>query len=461
LSVFDETSDTWLLDGIQINKTVRSANGTIIYYNDVNITYHLNFSYFFEVTDLGVIKGYYNLGTYTKNQVVQMPDVWAPVIHDAGVEKADNETLVIWALITDWGSNVSEAQVEYQFFSEEGMGIGAEVTTQEVLMQDNGTHYTVNLTFSTSGTLRWVIKAVDHENNSHIYSTPQDYFYISSQPFIKPQELNPLFFLAVSLITVIVISFVLLIKRSYQKRIAVQKKRQKEIVDKGSDIFSLRAIICRNQFGLAFYTENFIGSGQDEDMIAGLTSAMSSMVTEIAQQEIGSGEFDSLEREGFNILSYHGESFTISIISEEKLSSFMKMKMRELANQIESHFTKEELESSLISEFKERAKRLIYETLPLGLLQPLTVDFNLLEQEKKHFKKNEVKWLDYIAEIPSFIDGQQAFYAMTFISSLTVRGIPLVKAFHFLDRCYELGVIQNFSEAEREFLDSVEPSLAP
>jgi len=223
----------------------------------------------------------------------------------------------------------------------------------------------------------------------------------------------------------------------------------------------LRAIICRNQFGLAFYTENFIGSGQDEDMIAGLTSAMSSMVTEIAQQEIGVGEFDSLEREGFNILSYHGESFTISVISEEKLTSFMIMKIRELANQIERHFTIEELEGPLISELKERTKVFVYETLPLGLLQPLTVDFKLLDQKKKHFKRKELKWFDYCEEIPSFIDGQQAFYAMTFISFFKVRGIPLVKAFHFLDRCYELGVIRNLSEAERGFLGSVEPSSTP
>ena len=196
-------------------------------------------------------------------------------------------------------------------------------------------------------------------------------------------------------------------------------------------------------------------------MIAGLTTAMSHMVTEIAQRKINSGEFDTLEREGFSILSYHGDYTTISLISEEKLSSFMRIKMRELVNQFESQIAKEELEDLIKPELRKRTKKLVYEKLQVGLLRPLTVDFELLAEKKNYFKKNEQKWFNYVAEVPSFIDAQLVFYAMTLITSLTVHGIPLVKVFRFLEDCYNLGVIRNLSKAEMRFFGSDSSSSAP
>jgi hypothetical protein len=311
--------------------------------------------------------------------------------------------------------------------------------------------------------LKGSVTAIDHAgfSSSPVNLSEEPYFFDVPINSLKWSDLIPLLVvvgvISAILVTVALVTVTLARKRR-QTRIRAQKRKQKGIVDRSSDIFSLRVLICRNHFGLAFYTENFVGSDQDEDMIAGLTSAMSSMVTDIVQRDINSGEFDTLEREGFSILSYHGKYTTISLISEEKLSSFMKTKMRELANQIESRFTQEELEGPLVSELKERTKKLVYEILPLGLRHPLTVDYKLLKEKKKYFKKNERKWFDYVSKIPSFIDGQLAFYSLTFISSLALHGIPLVKSFNFLDRCYKLGIIRNFSEDEKEFFASIAPS---
>ncbi|MHA2224051.1 MAG: DUF2341 domain-containing protein [Candidatus Hodarchaeales archaeon] len=298
------------------------------------------------------------------------------------------------------------------------------------------------------------IKTADNQGNIKGDDTSfSEFSYEIPADTLEWSDLIPLFGL-VGLIPIFLFTIGLIARKRHQTRIKARSIKQKEIVEKGTDILSLRVLICRNHCGVAFYSENFGEGGQDEHMIAGITSAFSSMVSEIAQREVNSGEFDTLEREAFYILSYHGNYCTISMISEEKLSTFMRMKMELLASQIENLFTKEELEGLITPEMTQKTKNIVYKTLPLGLLKPLTVDLTLLKNNMYIFKKNERKWFDLIAEIPSFIDGQQAFSAITFISSLTVHGIPLVKAFSFLDRCYTLRIIRNISEEELNFLDS-------
>ena len=62
---------------------------------------------------------------------------------------------------------------------------------------------------------------------------------------------------------------------------------------------------------------------------------------------------------------------------------------------------------------------------------------------------------ELINDIPSFLDGHHAFSAINFISSLTLNGVPLMKAFNFLEHCYESGIIRNLSEEELKFLGSM------
>ncbi len=392
---------------------------------------------------------------------------WGPVVIEANIKQISENELIVWANISDYGSGVAEVILEYELIPYGGSG-GSTVGINQVntsTMDFNGSVYLTTITLKKSGTFTWRIIARDSLNQFYqSFSSTEPYFFNIPANTIEWSELIPLL-VVVGVIPVVLITFSLMVRKRRQTRIRTKRSKQKEILDRSSDIFSLRVVICRNRFGLAFYTENFMGGGQDEDMIAGLTTAMTSMVTDIAQREINSGEFDILEREGFSILSYHGDYTTISLISEEKLSSFMKMKMRELVHQIESQIAKEELEPliDLDSDLRERTKNLVYEKLSVGLLRPLTVDFELLTEKKNYFKKNEQKWFEYVSDIPSFIDAQLVFYAMTLITSLTVHGIPLVKVFRFLEDCYNLGVIRNLSEAEIRFFgpdsSSSEPDL--
>ncbi|MHA2203643.1 MAG: hypothetical protein ACW991_08130, partial [Candidatus Hodarchaeales archaeon] len=204
--------------------------------------------------------------------------------------------------------------------------------------------------------------------------------------------------------------------------------------------------------GLAFYKKSFTETDQDGDMLAALSTAMSDFVSQISQRTINPGEFDTIEREKFTVLSYYGHYTIISVISEEKLSSFMKKKLREASKSIESLIPREEIDRGVIFDIEERIKHTIYETLHLGLLHPLTIDYKNLEDAKKHFNKDEKKLFDLLHGIPSFIDGKQVFYATTFISSLNLQRISKLKAFNFLEHLYEHGLLKPYSENENAIL---------
>ncbi|MFX1510983.1 MAG: hypothetical protein ACFFCQ_00130 [Promethearchaeota archaeon] len=443
LSFYHFNGSNWL------NKTAEMQYSGSSYVHSIQIACNRTFNYSIYVSDkaLNAIEvSNTSLRTY-----------WGPVIIETNVEHISEKELIVWANVSDWGSGIAEVLLEYEFISSGRSSARASATKDQfeaISMDYNGTVYLTHLTFDMSGTFTWKIIVRDNLNKFNVEkASTQPYFFNLPAQTFEWMDLVPLL-ITVGIIPALLVTFVFMARKRRQHQILIKKRKLKEIIDRSSDIFSLRALICRNQFGLAFYTENFIESGQDEDMIAGITSAMSRMVTDIAQREIKSGEFDVLEREGFNILSYHGQYTTTSIISEEKLSSFMKMKMSLLTNQIESKFSQEELEGLMTRELREKTKKLVYEILPVGLLQPLTVDFKLFKHKKKLLQKNERKWFKYVTEVPSFVDAQPVFYASTFISSLTVHGIPLVKAFCLLENCYNLDVIRNLTEAERTLLVS-------
>ena len=106
-------------------------------------------------------------------------------------------------------------------------------------------------------------------------------------------------------------------------------------------------------------------------------------------------------------------------------------------------------------ELTQGVQDIVLKILPLKLLKPLTIDQSLLKTSLAQLTKTERKMAKLVSDIPSFIDGQHAFYAINLVSSLTVHGIPLIKAFNFLKRCYDMHIIRNLSEDELEFLDSI------
>jgi hypothetical protein len=380
------------------------------------------------------------------------------------------KNITFYAQIKELGSDVSNATLfyRYELINISNGGNGASFHQEELWFEapmtfhntsGSFTFYSVTIDFIPESDMKIVywVQASDNQGNVNVQPLTvnlPEFIYEMPADIPDLSDLIPLIALA-AIIPVMFILTVLFVRKRRQTQIVVQKRKKKVIVDKISDIFSLRVVICRNRAGVAFYTEKFAGYGQDEDMIAGITSAMSSMVSEIAERKIKSGEYDALEREGFNILSYHGKFTTISTISEEKSSPYMKTKMQRIAYEIENNFTKDELEGLITPELTKNVAEIVLDIIPIKLMKPLTIDYSLLEKNFQKFKKSERKMSGLISEIPSFIDGQHSFYAINFISSLTVHGITLIRAFNYLEKCYDLGIIRHLSEDELKFLDSL------
>ncbi len=427
-------------------------------------------------TALAKIQGNFIVNsTLTSNFTID--DRFAPRVTNVYYEWNDDRNptnLTFYANLQEFGSIPDDIQVTvYYSFDPPGttnqtIGLGSIVLQNGELKEaqmkyENKTGenllYSVTVPFSPSSDveIHFRIQTEDKlgNKNESAFTHEQLQTPLSFKlPGFDLADLIPLL-VVVGVVPAFLIIVAVLARRRQQTRIYRKRQKVKSIEEKLADIFSLRAILCRNMFGVPFYTENFVEERRDGELIAGLTSAMTDFVSQVAQRDISSGEFDVLEREGFNILSYHGEYSTTTLIAETKPSSYIKDKLVEITDQIESKFSRNRLQDSEISGTQEPIKKILYKTLPLGLFKPLIVDEERLKKRKKHFSKDEIKWFEYVKEVPSFIDGQQVFYAMTFITSLTLHGIPLTQAFSFLETCYELDVVRNLTEQERSFFEPV------
>jgi hypothetical protein len=354
-----------------------------------------------------------------------------------------DDTVMIWADISDWGSGVGEVVLEYEFTHLGGQA--AHVQVETVPMEFNGSLYLASLTFSESGSLTWTIIAKD-DSNTLIATSP------ATQPFIVSilgdsvvwEDIVPII-LVVSAIPLILVFAVARVRRRRHKIASVKKQKEKEVTQQFTDVLSIRSIICRNNFGMPFYTENFLAESQDLDLTAGLTSAVSSLVTEVSQRAMKKGEFNLLEREGFSILSHHGENSTISLVSEGRLSSFMKGKIAELHEALESRFSQQELEDPSLGDYPEEIRGMVYKHLNVGLLSKLTVNFARFDEQVKKFTESEQKQLNFLRELPRMNDGQIHLYVPTFTSSIIHHGVSLVKAYALLEKCFRLRIIYPIS----------------
>jgi hypothetical protein len=378
-------------------------------------------------------------------------------------ENKDNPTnLTFYATVQEFGSEIDQVLLFYTIENETDESLGGygsriletkKVPMSLVNVTNDISLYSAKVHFhpSSVGKITFWIQTVDKQGNIDETAFTSEFMLNKPIDNFELSDIIPLLAL-VSIVPTIILSFALLIRKKHKEQLRSKIKKEIEIGEKASDIFSLRGIICRNMHGLAFYKENFVKTDQDGDMLAALSTAVSDFVSQISQRNINPGELDTIEREGFTVLSYYGHYTIISVISEEKLSSFMRKKLRKASESIESVIPREELDRGIIFDVEEKIKQPLYETLHLGLLHPLIIDYENLENAKKHFNKDEKKWFDLLLSIPSFIDGKQVFYATTFISSLNLQRISTLKAFNFLEHLYEHGLIKPYSEIENAIL---------
>ncbi|MHA1945994.1 MAG: hypothetical protein ACXAC6_02920 [Candidatus Hodarchaeales archaeon] len=367
------------------------------------------------------------------------------------IKETDPFNITFYARIEEFGLGISQVLLYYEVDTKntiirgEGSELKNENKTIVPMIFVNATNTTslysisIDLSSEKNNEVIFWIQAIDQQGNSKEPIRIADYF--PTRP-LSPIEILPLLILS-GIIPLLIFTSVFMTYRRHQRRIRLKAKSQIEIVEQFSDLFSLKAIICRNMHGLAFYVGSFTGANQDGDLLAGLSSAMSDFVSQVAQRSVGTGMFDVFEREGFTVLSYYGHYSIISLISEEKLSQDMKLRMQKIVNEIEMQIPREDIDTGFVYQMEQKIEAILYKNIPLELLKPLIIDYSHLNELKSSFNKNERKMLKLLSEIPSFSNTKQIFYASTFISYITSHRIQLFKAFAFLKHCYELGLIQN------------------
>ncbi len=367
---------------------------------------------------------------------------WGPVVIDAAVEQNPDNSILIWANVSHWGSGVSEVIFEYEYETQGGSGSKTtRINLESVQLEFNGTLYIKTITFSEPGALSWTIIAKDSSGSFTATKSSVKSFFVSfPSNTLSWEEILPLV-LGLSLIPIIFILALANIRRRRTRKIEKKKQIEIQISERFNDSLSLRSVICRNNNGLPFYTKTFLEDTQDLDLTAGLTSAVSDLVSEVSKRSMKKGEFDLIEREGFSILSHHGDYSTVSIISEGKLSPYMRERITELHNDIESQFTQENLEDPMFGDQSEYIQGLIYKYLNVVLLSKLTFDFNRFKEFKKNFTEEEKKYISYLSEIPAINDDRVTFYVTTFTSSITRHGVSLAAAYTLLEKCFRYRII--------------------
>ena len=73
------------------------------------------------------------------------------------------------------------------------------------------------------------------------------------------------------------------------------------------------------------------------------------------------------------------------------------------------------------------------------------MDFARFEEHEKIFTEKERKYLEFLKGLPSLGENQIQFYVTTFTSSITRHGVPLVKAYALLEKCFQLRIIYPIS----------------
>ncbi|MHA2104097.1 MAG: hypothetical protein ACW981_11780 [Candidatus Hodarchaeales archaeon] len=268
------SSESW------VNQSMR-YNGTHFVY-DQSIPYQHNYSYVISLTDIGTIRGEYAIDPLI-GSTYQMPDYWAPIIHETGAIQLDDSVILVWANVSDSGSNVSEVVVLYDF--EPVMGSARLLLindVQNIPMTFNGSLYVVTIPVSDSGTFSWGIMASDNTESVIETSLNNQLLFI----VIKPSNGFESLYLYI-IIGIVAFLFLFVIIRAFFSRKKKKRLFLLESVQKLDDIEKIFMINVQNSDGLPIVVQKSSVNPQfdvDPTMLAGYVSATSSVRGELISQ---------------------------------------------------------------------------------------------------------------------------------------------------------------------------------
>jgi hypothetical protein len=386
ISVNDESTGTDLITDISMN-----SNGTHYLYL-LEIPYMHNFTYFIEVSDPGVFAGYYESIIYQKTQ--QFQDHWPPTIHDTGIERISNSDVIIWANISDWGSGISDVVLKYEFnpIGRNG-GTGSDINA--VPMTFNDSLYTIELSFSESGSIDWFIEAYDSvlSSKSSVSNTP----IVLQSPPARLDYLQIILMMTgpVTLVIVIILSIV-----SYQRFKYRREQKRESIDEKLSFITNIFTILVATEVGVPIYNVSNVLYQQDAsftDVISGISvsidSFLDSFQTDFMQQihrhnleqaseteAIEDIRYSQIEQNKVHILIVASETFRIFVFLREKPPSFVKDVFCNIISKIEKDIFIQHL--GVIDEvlLSPKIEQIIRKFLPIPLLSPFSIDILRLKK---------------------------------------------------------------------------------
>ncbi|MHA2028172.1 MAG: hypothetical protein ACW99Q_02180 [Candidatus Kariarchaeaceae archaeon] len=315
-----------------------------------------------------------------------------------------------------------------------GRAFGVEVELELSLTRITGESRSITLTsttdengialFTLSGDETKVISSLDEINaivlaSDFGESTSQSVF-ASDLPIVRPSESNiitqvfdfvteniiPLLILVILILTTGAISFVLM--RIKRNKLQLLLKENQTAIEEFQSLRSIRTILLKSNYGLLIYGESFSDVGVDPDLIAGLTSAISSFLDEVDSKEFHG--FEVMQRSNLSITSHKGEFSTLISISNQNIQPVVLDQLKTAHHRIENQFEHIMTTSPLTISLAEEAQIMEFldETdFKVNLLRNFIIDFRKLRKIDDvkiitKFKRKKIKILnDFpISEIP-------------------------------------------------------------
>lgn len=314
-----------------------------------------------------------------------------------------------------------------------------------------------------------------------IISVPQSDFGMDSQfdsrvDFGEKISLTPPGFTPEQLILIvgIVSSFFLLAAFISIYRVRRRRKKSAQVaIEKGieqsfEEIKSIRLIFGRHESGLQYYNEKLIQEVEtDVDIISGLSSAISSFLEDLSRGMAAESsdekktEFETLSREGLQVLIWNGKYGSLALVSERELTNkFFKENLKKAGIDIEERF------SEVLSDFYDadainakEVKRILRKYLPLYYLSPLVLNEAVLSIDKKRFCKEDLNMLQTIKiDIPKIdsLGGANLLFPEQILTLLSAK-FKRSDAIKFIQRAIECNLLIELSQSD---LTKIMESLA-
>ncbi|MHA1451224.1 MAG: hypothetical protein ACTSP4_17630, partial [Candidatus Hodarchaeales archaeon] len=182
------------------------------------------------------------------------------------------------------------------------------------------------------------------------------------------------------------------------------------------DICSINTIFCRHVDGITFYNEDLYGESGDTDAIAGMSTAITAFIDDVAGKLSAGKGIERMERGKFAMLSYQGNKATLTVISKGRVSVHLEKMLESALKEIEKVFAKDLDKFYASDQINAKiVKKIVRKHIPLGLLDAFTLDVSKIPLLEKKLSKKQKAVIQSIRHAKTDIQSSIPIY---FLGSL-------------------------------------------